>query len=161
LRNAERDKSWANEYGQLLNKIRDHGVQISKLAFYAHADSDPDLLRQILLSRRSDLFFGWMSRATSSLKFDFHSSARPADDNPVIANPLAWAEATRAYLGLLALAERIEIQGKKEHLCDLWIEGLRIREAALSWGSKDFRVAAVEAYRDVTGIPLSSAVSVA
>jgi hypothetical protein len=136
LRQPVRDQAWFNQVGDLANQIKDYGTSVAKQRIFNHSVG-ADILSLILSSRRSDLFFGWIPQALGTIRYPFTEEFRPVNEQYALPNPLVWAQSCRAYLAIQALIEE-KLPGQTEHLQELWIEGLRIRQAVSAITSDDY-----------------------
>jgi hypothetical protein len=134
-----RDQVWANNYGALLNRIKDHGVLTAREPYYTRGDQDAVNVNYAAQSIRSDLFFAWAVRSCSTIGKEYQSRYATLPNQAQIPNPLAWARAVQTYLGLLAQVGKTRIPGKDRHLSELWSDGIRIREAILTLTSASFQ----------------------
>jgi hypothetical protein len=135
-----------------LNNLKEHAVQTSKLPYYTHGDNDPKTREFLIQSRRTDLFFGWIPGIAASVNCPLQSQYAPADNNPVVPNPLAWAEGAHTYLCAAAMAQNLIIPAQTDHLLDMWKEGMRIRETVRLVTSKTFFQQAGQAYIRLSGL---------
>lgn len=144
-----RDQRWTNDLGELCDRIKEYGTIAAKQRIFAHSDGD-DIPRELIAARRSDLFFGWIPKALSVVNFPFALKIKAINEDNVLPNPIAWAQACRACLAVQGLSDE-KLPGVIERLQELWTEGMRLREATLALTSETFFTSLGHSYSDSAG----------